>query len=74
LTGKHNDSLLQFPCDFPIKVIGRRGDGFQRLVADIVGRHAPDLDPNTLRTRTSRNGQGNRMNLEFANIIKNLSY
>jgi putative lipoic acid-binding regulatory protein len=56
LTGKHNDSLLQFPCDFPIKVIGRRGDGFQRLVADIVGRHAPDLDLNTLRTRTSRNG------------------
>jgi len=52
----HNDSLPQFPCDFPIKVIGRRGDGFHRLIVEIVSRHAPDLDPSTLRTRASRNG------------------
>lgn len=56
MADRHHDSLLQFPCEFPIKVIGRREDGFQRLVAEIVGRHAPDLDLNTLRSRASRNG------------------
>lgn len=56
MADRHHDSLLQFPCEFPIKVIGRREDGFQCLVAEIVGRHAPDLDLNTLRTRPSSNG------------------
>ncbi len=56
MAGRHNDSLPQFPCDFPIKVIGRRGGGFQRLVAAIVGRHAPDMNLSSLRTRASRNG------------------
>ena len=49
-------SALEFPCAFPIKIMGRRQDGFAQLIADIVIRHAPDFDPSTLEMRTSSAG------------------
>ena len=51
------EALLTFPCVFPIKVMGRREDGFAQTVAEIVQRHAPDFHPHTLEMRTSRNGR-----------------
>ena len=49
-------SALEFPCAFPIKIMGRRQDGFAQTIADIVVRHAPDFDPATLEMRTSSAG------------------
>lgn len=51
-----SDSLLQFPTDFPLKVMGARDDGFAQTVVDIVLRHAPDFRPETLEMRPSRAG------------------
>ena len=51
------EALLTFPCVFPLKVMGRREDGFAQLVADVVQRHAPDFHPSTLEMRTSKNGR-----------------
>ena len=42
------ESLLTFPCVFPIKVMGRREDGFAQSICDIVQRHAPDFHPHTI--------------------------
>ncbi len=50
-------SLLTFPCVFPIKVMGRREDGFAQLVLDIVLVHAPDFHAETMEMRMSRNGR-----------------
>jgi hypothetical protein len=50
-------SLLTFPCVFPIKVMGRREDGFAQDVAEVVLRHAPDFHPETIEMRASRNGR-----------------
>jgi putative lipoic acid-binding regulatory protein len=47
-------TLLTFPCDFPIKVMGRRQAAFAQTIVDVVKRHAPDFDPATLEMRTSR--------------------
>jgi putative lipoic acid-binding regulatory protein len=47
---------LEFPCAFPIKIMGRRQDGFAQAIADIVVRHAPDFDPAALEMRTSSAG------------------
>ncbi|MEW5881851.1 MAG: DUF493 family protein [Pseudomonadota bacterium] len=49
-------SPLQFPTDFPIKVIGRRVDGFAQAIVAVVIEHAPDFDPATLEMRASRAG------------------
>jgi hypothetical protein len=51
------DSLLTFPCVFPIKVVGRREDGFAQEITAIVLRHAQDFHPGTLEMRASRNGR-----------------
>ncbi len=50
-------SLLTFPCVFPIKVMGRREDGFAQEMSALVLRHAPDFHPETLEMRTSKNGR-----------------
>ena len=50
-------SALAFPCEFPIKVMGRKQPGFAQAVADIVRRHAPDFDPATVAMRPSRQGR-----------------
>jgi hypothetical protein len=54
---KPAESLLTFPTVFPIKVMGRREDGFAQTVSDIVMRHAPDFHPQTIEMRTSKNGR-----------------
>lgn len=53
----HESSLLQFPCEFPIKAMGHSSADFPDLIAGIVGRHTPDLDLTTLRVQSSRNGR-----------------
>ena len=49
-------SLLEFPCSFPIKIMGRTQDGFAQAIAEVVARHAPDFDAGTLEMRTSSAG------------------
>ena len=48
------ESLLTFPCVFPIKVMGRRQDDFAQVITDIVLRHAPDFHPETIEMRSSK--------------------
>lgn len=49
-------SALEFPCTFPIKIMGRTRDGFAQAIVEIVRRHAPDFEPSTLEMRTSSAG------------------
>lgn len=51
------DSLLEFPCDFPIKVMGAARDDFAQAVVTVVRAHAPDFDAASLEMRAS--GKGN---------------
>ncbi|MEK7361530.1 MAG: DUF493 domain-containing protein [Pseudomonadota bacterium] len=51
------ESLLAFPCDFPIKVMGLTQPGFAQSVMDVVLRHAPDFDAATMEMRRSRQGK-----------------
>lgn len=47
-------SLIEYPCDFPIKIMGTSQPGFAQTIVDIVRRHAPDFDPATIEMRVSR--------------------
>lgn len=46
-------SLLVFPCDYPIKVMARVGAGLREQLDVIVRRHAPDLDESRISERPS---------------------
>lgn len=50
------ESLLVFPADFPIKVMGEMRDDFAHTVVEIVLRHAPDFRPETVELRASSSG------------------
>lgn len=49
-------ALLTFPVDFPIKIMGRRVDGFAQAIAEVVTEHAPDFDASRMEFRTSSGG------------------
>jgi putative lipoic acid-binding regulatory protein len=58
MTVKNDEApRIEFPCRYPIKVIGNAGEGFVELVADIVERHAPGLDPAAIDIKESKNGR-----------------
>ena len=47
---------LQFPSDYPLKVLGRPSPEWRARVHAIVLRHAPDTDAGRLAERLSANG------------------
>lgn len=51
------ETLLEFPCDFPIKAMGRAEDDFEALVVTLVRKHVPDLHEGAVNTRDSSGGR-----------------
>ena len=56
MADENRTTLLEFPCDFPIKVMGARVDAFAQAVVEVVLRHAPDFDPASVEMRPSSKG------------------
>jgi putative lipoic acid-binding regulatory protein len=52
-----SESLIEYPCDFPIKVLGRTQAGFAQAVLGVVQTYAPDFDGATMQMKTSRQGK-----------------
>jgi uncharacterized protein len=50
------ESLISYPTDFPIKVMGKKEKRFASTVLGIVRKHAPDFDAATMELRPSRQG------------------
>lgn len=55
-TAVQDETLLRFPCRFPIKAMGRSEAGVESILIEILERHAPDTSAEALRSRPSRNG------------------
>lgn len=51
------DTLLEFPCHFPIKIMGVRQDDFAQTMIAIVLRHAPDFAAESVEMKTSSGGK-----------------
>jgi putative lipoic acid-binding regulatory protein len=51
------ESLLEFPCQFPIKAMGEAGENFDGLVVSLIRRHSPDIPEGAVKTRLSRGGR-----------------
>jgi len=47
---------IEFPCDYPIKVMGVAGDELHTTVKKVMYRHAPGFDETTLTVRDSAQG------------------
>lgn len=49
-------SLIEYPCDFPIKIMGKAQQDFTQIALTIVKCHAPDFDTATMTVKASKNG------------------
>lgn len=50
-------SLLEFPCEFPIKIIGKAGCDLDAIVYGLIHPHVPDLGEGAIRSRLSKQGR-----------------
>lgn len=57
------DSLIEYPSDFPIKVMGKVHPDFAQTLTAVVLQFDPGLDPATVEMRPSKGG--NYLSLTF---------
>jgi putative lipoic acid-binding regulatory protein len=50
------DTLIEYPCQFPIKIMGARVDGFVHAVTTIAHAFDPVFDASTIELRESKGG------------------
>lgn len=49
--------LLQFPCDFPIKVMGYTDPDFASVIGELIKEFDPLFNPETIARRPSKQGR-----------------
>jgi len=50
------DSLIEYPCRFPVKVMGAKVDGLVNAVTMIARQFDPSFDAATIELRESKGG------------------
>ncbi len=51
------ESPLKFPCEFPIKMMGRDTPEFRATARSLVEKHVGELDDDRVQVALSRNGR-----------------
>lgn len=49
--------MIEFPCEYPIKIMGPYRSAFRQQMLDIVCRYAPELAEAGIQERFNRNGK-----------------
>ena len=57
MSEKQPDSAIEFPCQFPIKALGKTSPQLDMLVIEIVRRHVEDIHEGAVTTRPSKGGK-----------------
>ena len=52
-----NESLLKFPCEFPVKALGQHRTEFDLLVVEIIRRHVSEISEGAVKSRLSSGGK-----------------
>ena len=50
------DTIIKFPCQFPIKVMGIASDDFDIVILDIIKKHVSYLSKDAVKSRLSQKG------------------
>jgi putative lipoic acid-binding regulatory protein len=50
------DTLLEFPCQFPVKAMGKNDVELDLIVVEIIRRHVPDINEAAVTARPSKGG------------------
>ncbi len=55
-SASRTDSLIEYPCRFPIKVMGAKAEGFVHAVTSVASQFDPSFDAATIELRESKGG------------------
>lgn len=55
--GSGAETLLEFPCDFPLKIMGLAQDNLAQEVLGVIHKFAPDYDGKNMEMRASSAGK-----------------
>lgn len=53
--------VIEFPCEYPIKVMGHATPGFAEEIVEVVSKHAPGVGEEHVTVKIS--GKGNYMSI-----------
>jgi putative lipoic acid-binding regulatory protein len=56
MTEPESKKILEFPCSFSIKMMGRADAGFSDVAVRLIEQHVGTVAPNAIQTSASRNG------------------
>lgn len=51
------ETLFEFPCEFPVKAMGMTGPELELAVFEIINRHVVDLPEGAIRLKESKGGK-----------------
>lgn len=51
------DTLIEFPCDFPIKVMGETRHDFAEAIVALIQTYSPEFDAGKTEIRASSGGR-----------------
>lgn len=54
---EEQETLFEFPCEFPLKIMGQANASLAQAVVEVVLRHAADFDAATMEMRASSGGK-----------------
>ncbi len=53
-TKELTDSLIEYPCDFPLKIFGKQQAGFAQAVLEVITKHDPGFLASSMEMRASK--------------------
>ena len=65
LNDEENQALFNFPCEFPLKVMGLTSESFKSDLITIVKKHVPNLDEEKVTIKPSKNGKYTALTATF---------
>lgn len=54
--GDQEPPRIEFPCEYPVKVLGRSVPEFEAVVVEVIERHSPGFSRESVSMRASREG------------------
>ncbi len=60
-----NDEIMEFPLEFPVKIIGKDADDFQDLIREILKPHIGTVSEDAITRNESRSGTFVSLTLRF---------
>ncbi len=56
-TNDTRETLIEFPCQFPIKAMGLAAPDFDALVVELILRHVDKINEGAVKSKTSSSGK-----------------